>query len=160
MSVCVVGGGAWGTALAQVLASDGTDVLIWAREPELVAEINTAHANSLFLPSAQLSQTIRATGELAELAALPALLAAGAEAFGFRGEVWTTKRVAAVIAVRFGVRYHPAHISRLLRAIGWSPQQPIQRATQRDAAAIAQWYAERWPALKRGLTRRDVPSSG
>jgi transposase len=93
-------------------------------------------------------------------AALPSLLAAGAEAFGFRGEVWTTKRVAAVIAVRFGVRYHPAHISRLLRAVGWSPQQPIQRATQRDAAAIAHWYAERWPALKRGLTRRGVPSSG
>ncbi len=96
----------------------------------------------------------------AQRTALPALLAAGAEAFGFCGEVWTTKRVAAVIAVRFGVRYHPAHISRLLRAVGWSPQQPIQRATQRDAAAIAHWYAARWPALKRGLTRRDVPSSG
>jgi transposase len=96
----------------------------------------------------------------AQRAALPALLAAGAEAFGFRGEVWTTKRVAAVIAVRFGVQYHPAHVSRLLRAVGWSPQQPIQRATQRDAAAIAQWYAERWPALKRGLTRKGVPSSG
>ena len=96
----------------------------------------------------------------AHRAALPTLLAPGAEAFGFRGDVWTTKRVAAVIAVRFGVRYHPAHVSRLLRAVGWSPQQPIQRATQRDAAAIAQWYAERWPALKRGLTRKGAPSSG
>ena len=93
-------------------------------------------------------------------AALPALLAPGPEAFGFQGDVWTTKRVAAVIAVRFKVRYHPAHVSRLLRAVGWSPQRPIQRATQRDEAAIAQWYAERWPALKKGLTRRGVPSSG
>src|SRR5690348_11300030 len=58
-------------------------------------------------------------------AQIPALLARGAEAFGFRGDVWTTKRVAAVIARAFGVRYHPAHVSRLLRALHWSPQQPI-----------------------------------
>jgi transposase len=96
----------------------------------------------------------------AQRAALPALLARGPEAFGFRGDVWTTKRVAAVIAVRFGVRYHPAHVSRLLRAAGWSPQRPIQRATQRDGAAIERWYAERWPALKKGRTRRGAPSSG
>jgi transposase len=96
----------------------------------------------------------------AQRAALPALLARGAEAFGFRGDVWTTKRVAALIEVRFGVRYHPAHVSRLLRAVGWSPQRPIQRATQRDEAAIARWYAERWPALKRGPTRKGAPSFG
>lgn len=91
----------------------------------------------------------------AQRAALPALLAQGPEAFGFRGDVWTTKRVAAVLEVRCGVRYHPAHVSRLLRAVGWSPQRPIQRATQRDEAAIERWYAERWPALKRGPTRRE-----
>jgi transposase len=96
----------------------------------------------------------------AQRTALPALLARGSEAFGFAGEVWTTKRVAALIAVRFGVRYHPAHVSRLLRALDWSPQQPIRRATQRDEAAVARWYAERWPALKKGRTRRDAPSSG
>ena len=49
------GAGAWGTALAQALASDGSQVLIWAREAELVDEINTRRTNSLFLPSAQLS---------------------------------------------------------------------------------------------------------
>src|SRR5437899_2034200 len=81
---------------------------------------------------------------------LPVLLAQGAEAWGFRGEVWTTRRIAAVIEQACGVRYHPAHVSRLLRAIGWSPQTPVVRATQRDEAAIAAWYATRWPALKRG----------
>ena len=70
----VVGAGAWGTALAQMLASDGRDVLIWALEPELVAEINTAHTNSLYLPSARLAPTIRATGDLATMAACDALL--------------------------------------------------------------------------------------
>jgi glycerol-3-phosphate dehydrogenase (NAD(P)+) len=72
--VGVVGAGAWGTALAQMLASDGRDVVLWAREAELVDEINTTRTNSLFLPSAKLAPTIRATTDLAEMAALPVLL--------------------------------------------------------------------------------------
>lgn len=91
---------------------------------------------------------------------LPALLARGAESFGFRGAVWTTARVAAVIERAFGVRYHPAHVSRLLRALRWSPQKPIQRASQRDEAAIAAWYADRWPALKKRPQPKAAPSSG
>ncbi|MFA7603385.1 MAG: NAD(P)H-dependent glycerol-3-phosphate dehydrogenase [Novosphingobium sp.] len=71
----IVGAGAWGTALAQALASDGSEVLLWAREPELVAEINASHTNSLFLPGAPLADGVRATGDLADLAALPVLLA-------------------------------------------------------------------------------------
>ena len=51
----VVGAGAGGTALAQMLASDGREVLLWAREAELVDEINSARTNSLFLPSARLA---------------------------------------------------------------------------------------------------------
>ncbi|HCC27338.1 MAG TPA: glycerol-3-phosphate dehydrogenase, partial [Erythrobacter sp.] len=53
--VGVLGAGAWGTALAQMLASDGREVLIWAREPELVAEINSARTNSIYLPTATLA---------------------------------------------------------------------------------------------------------
>ncbi len=81
-------------------------------------------------------------------AQLPTLLEQGAEAYGFLGDVWTTKRVALLIKDAFGVRYHPAHISRLLRELGWSVQKPIRRATQRDEQAIAAWFAERWPALQ------------
>ena len=79
---------------------------------------------------------------------LVSLLEQGAEAHGFLGDVWTTKRVAALIQQAFGVRYHPAHMSRLLREIGWSVQKPIRRATQRNDAPIAQWWSERWPALQ------------
>jgi transposase len=93
-------------------------------------------------------------------AGLPGLLARGAEAFGWRGDVWTAPRVATLIRDTFGVRYHPAHISRLLRAIGWSPQKPRRRASQRNEAEIAAWFAERWPALKKGQMRRGAPSSG
>jgi glycerol-3-phosphate dehydrogenase (NAD(P)+) len=64
----VIGGGAWGTALAQVGASDGRDVLLWAREPEVVEAINAEHENKLFLSGSKLDSRIRATGELADLA--------------------------------------------------------------------------------------------
>ncbi|HEX6409207.1 MAG TPA: NAD(P)H-dependent glycerol-3-phosphate dehydrogenase [Sphingomicrobium sp.] len=70
----VIGGGAWGTALAQVAASEGRDVLLWAREPEVVEAINAAHENALFLPGLKLAETIRATGELTELASCGAWL--------------------------------------------------------------------------------------
>jgi transposase len=91
---------------------------------------------------------------------LPTLLAKGAEAYGFLGEVWTTKRVASLIRQEFGVRYHPAHMSRVLRQIGWSVQKPIRRATQRDEAAIKDWHDERLPALLAKPTRKGAPSSG
>jgi len=82
-------------------------------------------------------------------AQLPALLAWGAEAYGFLGDVWTTKRVVAVIAQEYGVRYHPDHVGRLLRQAGWSIQKPMTRATQRDEAAITAWCDERWPEVKK-----------
>jgi transposase len=85
----------------------------------------------------------------AQRAQLPALLAKGAEAFGFRGQVWTTARVAQMIKQEFGVSYHPAHCSRLLRRLKYSLQKPIQKATQRDEAAIKAWKDERWDALKK-----------
>ena len=91
---------------------------------------------------------------------LPTLLGKGAEAYGFLGEVWTTKRVATLIRQEFRVQYHPAHVSRVLRQIGWSVQKPIRRATQRDEAAITQWHDERLPALQAKPGTRDAPSSG
>jgi len=93
-------------------------------------------------------------------AQIPLLLARGAEAFGFRGDVWTAKRVAVVIRREFRVRYHPNHVGKLLRAAGWSVQKPIARASQRNEAAIEAWRTERWPVLKRGLTRKVGRSSG
>ncbi|MGF7155942.1 NAD(P)H-dependent glycerol-3-phosphate dehydrogenase [Novosphingobium gossypii] len=72
--VGVVGAGAWGTALAQALASDGSDVLLWAREADLVSQINSERRNGTYLPSAALAAGVRATSDLAELASLPVLL--------------------------------------------------------------------------------------
>ncbi len=73
-AVGVIGAGAWGTALAQVLASDGRDVLLWAREAELVEKINRDHRNCLFLPSAELAHSILATNQIGDLSELSVLL--------------------------------------------------------------------------------------
>jgi len=91
---------------------------------------------------------------------IPELLARGAPAYGFRGDVWTAKRIAEVIWRTFGVRYHPDHVSRLLRQTGWSVQRPIQRATQRDEDAVPRWYEQRWPAIKKKQPTKDTTSSG
>jgi len=69
----ILGGGAWGTALAQV-AVEGGETLLWAREREVVESINAAHENSLFLAGRALDPAIRATGDLAELGGCEALL--------------------------------------------------------------------------------------
>jgi transposase len=84
-------------------------------------------------------------------AQLKEVLAQGAPAHGFRGEVWTCERVADVIRKEFGIVYHPAHVSRLVRALGLSLQKPARRANQRDDEAVRRWKEERWPELKKGL---------
>lgn len=70
----VVGGGAWGTALAQLLAAEGAPVRLWALEEQVVEAVNRDHNNPLFLPSARLSPSLTATSDLADLADLDALL--------------------------------------------------------------------------------------
>ncbi len=81
---------------------------------------------------------------------LAKLLAYDVEAYGFRGRVWTCARVAELIRRQFGIRYHPAHVSRLLKSLGLSLQKPQRRAYQRDEEAIERWKEKRWPELKKG----------
>ena len=82
-------------------------------------------------------------------AQLPAFLTLGAEAFGYRGNVWTDQRVAEIIKRVFGISYHRDHCSRILRQIGWSVQKPIERAAQRNEEVIRCWKEEQWPALQK-----------
>jgi len=74
VNVGVIGAGAWGTALAAMLASDGRDVLLWAREEELVKELNETHENSVYLPQIPLAHNIAATNDLSRMAACQTLL--------------------------------------------------------------------------------------
>lgn len=65
--IAVVGGGAWGTAMAQVAASEGRDTLLWALEDEVVSAVNKIHENPLYLKGIALSPAIRATNRFADL---------------------------------------------------------------------------------------------
>jgi transposase len=92
--------------------------------------------------------------ELTDLqcARLSAAMLEGALAHGFSTDLWTLPRIAELIERRFGVHYHPGHVWRVMRRLGWSLQQPTTRARERDEKAIAAWRRKEWPKLKKGAT--------
>jgi len=74
MKLGVIGGGAWGTALAQVASTGDQETFLWALEPEVVEAVNARHENPVFLPGISLNEAIRATANLAELNSCDALI--------------------------------------------------------------------------------------
>lgn len=84
-----------------------------------------------------------------QLDRLGVLLKRGPESFGYPTGLWTAWRVAEVIEREFSVEYHPGHVWRILRQLGWSPQRPTGRAIERDEETIRRWKRSRWPALKK-----------
>ena len=86
---------------------------------------------------------------------IPAVLAKGAPAYGFRGEVWNSRRLAVAIQREFGVSYHPDHCGYLVRKMGYSMQKPVERATQRNERAIEHWKAHHWPQLKKKPSKKS-----
>ena len=68
---------------------------------------------------------------------------------GFEGELWTLRRVGALIERLYGVRFGQTQVWRLLGALGFSPQKPDRRAIERDEQAVRTWKRTTWPALKK-----------
>lgn len=83
-------------------------------------------------------------------ARLERLLLNGAVKAGYVTDLWTLDRIRQQIWKHFHVRYHPGHVWRLLRALGWSSQKPERRPIQRDEAAIRHWRRYCWPWIKKG----------
>jgi transposase len=83
-----------------------------------------------------------------QLARLPEVLGRGAEAHGFRGDVWTYERIRTVIEREFGISYHVDHMNFILKKIGWSRQTPRKRAAQRNEEAVAEWQQD-WPEVEK-----------
>lgn len=73
-NIGIIGGGAWGTALAQSLAQSGKNTILWARESEVVESINTKHENIPFLPGVPLHTNVKATGSIDDIAKTEAIL--------------------------------------------------------------------------------------
>jgi transposase len=78
----------------------------------------------------------------------------GALKAGFSTDRWTMERVQQLIRREFGISYHVKYIGRLLRRLGWSWQQPLPRAAERDEELIRAWVAKDWPRIKKGATIR------
>ena len=90
----------------------------------------------------------------ADQQALRRTLRRGALTAGFPTDRWTLRRIAQVIQREFGVHYHPNYLNRLLDRLGWSVQQPLPRASERDEALIRAWLAQDWPRIKKSATVR------
>lgn len=94
----------------------------------------------------------------AQQAEIAAAVVAGPQAQGHATAVWTLPRVAKLIEQRTGQRYHPGHVWRILRELGFSCQQPTRRAIERDETAIAAWKRVTWPGLKKKPGVKAAPS--
>ena len=84
-----------------------------------------------------------------ERAELAQVLLGGAQAAGFDSELWTGRRIAALIKQRFGVVYHERSVLRLLRALGFTPQRPEKVAQERKPGVKERWLHWQWPAIKK-----------
>jgi transposase len=94
-----------------------------------------------------------------QLRHVDAALREGPQAHGFATALWTLPRVAVLIQRLTGVRYHPAHVWRLLGTLDWTLQRPATRAKERKEAAIRYWMTHRWPAVKKTLAAGGPGSS-
>ena len=89
-----------------------------------------------------------------QLAAVRAALLQNPTEHGFGTELWTLKRVGAVIERMHGVRFGQTQVWRILGSLGFSPQKPDKRAIERDEDAVRLWKQRTWPSLKKSPTRR------
>src|SRR5262249_33458886 len=83
----------------------------------------------------------------------------GPDYLGYETSLWTTSRVAHLIEQECGIAYHPGHVWRILRQLGWSCQRPSGRALERDEVKIQRWKKQRWPELKKRPKKKAGPSS-
>jgi transposase len=88
---------------------------------------------------------------------LKTALLQGPESHGYSTGLWTVARVGALIQERTGIKYHPGHVWKLLRQLGWTPQRPVGRALERNEAAITEWKTKQWPAIKKKPVRKRAP---
>src|SRR6202142_4451529 len=89
----------------------------------------------------------------ADLQRIAQELKRGPEVLGYETSLWTAARVADLIERECGIRYHPGHVWKILRQMGWSCQRPAGRALERNEPAIRRWKKQRWPEPKKSPKR-------
>ena len=83
------------------------------------------------------------------IASLPGILARGAQSFGYETDLWTLRRIAAVLEKEWGVRYTKSGTWVLLQRSGYSWQRPSRRAREKDLERVAHWKRYTWPRLNK-----------
>lgn len=147
-AVALLEEGLKGAQVARVLGVSGAAVTRWKQAFE---KDGPAGLTATPHPGGQSRLTAKQRQRLAKV------LLQGPRRHGYRTELWTLGRVAEVIAGTFGVRYHPCHVWKVLRGMGWSCQKPERRARERDEEAIARWRREDWPRIKKRPQDRPQP---
>ena len=93
----------------------------------------------------------------AQLAQLEKLLLEGAKRHGWHNELWTASRVARLIERRFGERFHPEHVRKILKQrLGWTSQKPRRKPRERDDKEVSRWLADEYPRILREAFRRQA----
>ena len=142
-TVAVMGAGAWGTALAKVLADAGSDVRLWARRPDIAAQINETRRNPDYLPGFEVPDAVRATSDPAE--ALDGLttvvLAVPAQTMRANLQAWTPHLTdsATLVSVAKGIELGTLmRMSQVVSAVtGFDPGQVAVVSGPNLAAEIA-----------------------
>lgn len=85
----------------------------------------------------------------AQLSQLDGVIDSGPIAYGFSSGVWTSPMIARIIEEEFNVHYHPGHVRKLLKALGFSVQRPRRQLAKADPAAQDRWQRYTYPRLKK-----------
>jgi transposase len=133
--------------VARCLGVNRTSVYRWRREAAKSADALAAKPHPHRPPG--LNDT--------QLQQLETLLAQGAPAHGWANGLWTTTRVAELIARHFKLRFHHDHVGRFLRQrLNWTPQKPTRRARERDEDAIRTWQSVDFPRIAKDAQARSA----
>lgn len=141
-TVAVIGAGAWGTALARVLANKGVPTVIWAREPEVVEAINERHENTMFLAGHDLGVDLRATGDLAAAFEFAEVVVNAVPTQHMRGVLEQARPALAeaelVVTVAKGIELGTLHTpSEILDELGVAPERVVALSGPSFAAEVA-----------------------
>lgn len=82
-------------------------------------------------------------------AKLVRMIQRGAQYYGFETDIWTTERIAKLVAVHFKIRYHPDHVRKILHSLGLSWQKPKKQARERDEENVRNWVQNTLPEIKK-----------
>ena len=126
--------------IARRIGCNASSVMRWRDRRDALGEEGLKVRSSSGRPPKMNAQQ---KGELLQL------LLQGPMAFGWRTEVWTTRRIVTLIHRKFSIDYHFTQVARILHALDWSPQKPERRALERNEAAIQKWKATDWKRRKK-----------